>query len=100
MTRDLSYSAVPNNLPPVCRLWQGFVITVSAAGAENRKRLIPLAPVLQNAVTRAIPDVRTNSELTAFPEVRVMADFPTSLLDFQRRFADDAACATWLGKAC
>ena len=28
-----------------------------------------------------------------------MADFPTSLLDFQRRFADDAACATWLGKA-
>ena len=29
----------------------------------------------------------------------MIADFPTSLLDFQRRFADDAACAAWLGKA-
>ena len=28
-----------------------------------------------------------------------MVDFPTSLVDFQRRFPDEAACATWLFEA-
>ena len=51
---------------------------LSARSVNYRLRLIPLAPVPQNAVTRAIPDVRTNSERTAFPEFCVMADFPTS----------------------
>ena len=28
-----------------------------------------------------------------------MVDFPTSLVDFQRRFPDEAACAAWLFEA-
>jgi len=28
-----------------------------------------------------------------------MPDFPTSLIDFQRRFLDEAACAAWLFEA-
>ena len=28
-----------------------------------------------------------------------MVDFPTSLVDFQRRFPDEASCATWLFEA-
>jgi hypothetical protein len=28
-----------------------------------------------------------------------MIDFPTSLIDFQRRFPDEASCAAWLFEA-
>ncbi len=31
-------------------------------------------------------------------EVFAMADFPCSVLEFQRRFADDAACAAYLAE--
>jgi hypothetical protein len=48
----------------------------------------PLAPDLRNMVTTFF-----------LPRGRAMVDFPTSLVDFQRRFPDEAACATWLFEA-
>ena len=33
------------------------------------------------------------------PEAFAMADFPRSVLEFQRQFADEAACAAWLSAA-
>src|ERR1019366_7799195 len=62
------------------------------------QRLIPQLPGLPNMVT-SVASTAKNKAGTILPPRPVMPDFPTSLIDFQRRFLDEAACAAWLFEA-
>src|ERR1019366_7368507 len=66
--------------------------------AIRRRRLIPQLPGLPNMVT-SVASTCKNKAGTILPPRPVMPDFPTSLIDFQRRFLDEAACAAWLFEA-
>jgi hypothetical protein len=71
------------------------------ANAKNHHviSLIPLRPGAQNVVAARgefVLEQITNAQLlSAAP----MTDFPRSLIDFQQRFGDEAACAQYLAAA-
>ena len=64
-----------------------------------RKRLIPLTPGLRNMVTCGAPWHKEQIANILSATRSRHGSFPTSLVDFQRRFPDEAACAAWLFEA-
>ena len=56
-------------------------------------RPIPFVPALRDVVTRRRDVERKANMLFGVP---AMTDFPRSLLEYQRRFADEGACASYL----
>src|SRR6516225_12118907 len=71
--------------------------SVESKQSKRTRSLIPLRPGAQNVVAR--PDFVTEQITNTTASGGPMTDFPRSLIEFQQRFGDEAACAQYLAAA-